>query len=171
MFYGMLEAMLLAALIGHSGEMPVPSSHCPEPPLTMTLTGPESFVTGRELELVLEITRMLPDEVPIRLHVALPDGVVLLSGPRESTFVDPASRVVTRRLRFHVTRVPTGDVVVTVAARSRIYGVHATATYRFGRAPTPLVRPPVGPELRGPGGTRLGRPVLLDRTPKAPTRR
>jgi hypothetical protein len=133
------------------------------PPLTLTLAGPARVVPGQELVLTLMIRRPVPSGTAMVLDVALPDGVVLLDRAPRERIVDARHALIQRQLRLAVRRVPDADLVVTVQARSRVMGVFATAVYRFGR---PEERPAgvgLGPELRGPGGVSLGRPVVLTR--------
>lgn len=162
MFTGILEALLLAAVVGQTEELAEPP-HNPEPPLTITIAGPVDVRGPRDLELVLEITRHMPDDVPMVVHVTLPDGVVQLGGKTDYVLGDARSQLIVQRIPLRASRLPEGDVVVTVDARSASYGVHATAVYRFGRTAVAPRRQALGPALRGPGGAILGRPVALDR--------
>ena len=163
-----LAALVLAVTSIHAGRALALPEHNPGPPLTVTVSGPERVPALGAILLVLEIRREMPDAVPLVVHVQVPNGAALMAGTNEASIVDETSPLIAYPLWLRLDRVPLGDLVVTVGARARAYGALATAIYRFGRTANRTVRAALGPELRGPGGIRLGRPVAVERRTAPP---
>lgn len=129
-----------------------PDRHGMEPPMTFTLTGPESVSAGSTITLVAEIRRTFLSPVPMRVDLAVPRGVVLVEGKASETIVDAEQRVMTRTWTLRFGEVPAEDLEVKVAWQAETWGASAVKAYRFGRPEPKIVAPPRdGPELAPPG--------------------
>jgi hypothetical protein len=111
--------------------------------------GPSKVEPGSQLALRISIERAMGND-PLDLGVAIPEGVVLVSGQTQETITGGAAHV-ERPLTVRLTGgVPPTDLRVTVDVRGMGYGVHASSAYRFGRPEPKLPQPP-----------REGRPVII----------
>lgn len=138
-----------------------PGRHGMEPPMTFTLSGPESVSAGQTLTLVAEIRRTFLSPVPMHIDLAVPRGVVILEGKASETLVDTEQRLLTRTWVLRLGEVPAEDLEVKVAWQADTWGASAVRAYRFGRPEPKLVTPERdGPEL-APPGLRPGRGIRV----------
>lgn len=138
-----------------------PGKHGMEPPMTFTLSGPESVSAGQTLTLVAEIRRTFLSPVPMHIDLAVPSGVVIVEGKASETLVDTDQRLLTRTWVLRLGEVPAEDLEVKVAWQADTWGASAVRAYRFGRPEPKLVTPERdGPEL-APAGLRPGRGIRV----------
>jgi hypothetical protein len=103
-------------------------------------------------------------DLPIDVRVELPTGLQLVSG--QPAFQMPPSTQpgeTTVTFEFTYAAVPSGDLKLVADVSGAAMGVHATDTYRFGRAEVPAVVPqPTGPSIKL-GDTDLGPGIQIDK--------
>lgn len=91
--------------------------------------------------------------LPINMDLDLPAGATLVRGKRQVTLTRSSPGRADELVDFTIQlgQVPLADVVVVADSHSSKGGVHAEATYRFGRPePVPAAPAKTGPELSTP---------------------
>lgn len=151
----------------HDEQSEASLSHNPGPPVVVEWE--EKSLDANSAHVIARIDRRIVLTVPVQVEVRLPEGAELDSGL--SRFSIPANEEagiseIPYVIRFPST--PKGDLELVADVQTPAFGVHAKATYRFGRpAPTDLIKKPTGP-VRRFGNVELGRAISGDDVPANP---
>ena len=119
--------------------------------------------SGGRLLITAVLTRRASLRVPIDLHVEVPQGLQLVSGPTDLKLepnLPPGQTEVA--LEFQYSTPPAGDLKVIAVANGNGMGVHATDAYRFGRPAPTSAQPQPGGTSHRIGNVDLGPAVPLD---------
>jgi hypothetical protein len=119
--------------------------------------------SGGRLLITAVLTRRASLRVPVELHVEVPQGLQLVSGSTDLKLepnLPPGQTEV--QLEFQYATPPAGDLKVVAIASGNGMGVHATDTYRFGRAAPASTQPQPGGATHRIGNVDLGPSVPLD---------
>ncbi|MFT3838252.1 MAG: hypothetical protein QM723_14815 [Myxococcaceae bacterium] len=139
---------------------PVVASGGPKTPLSVSWS--EKQLSAHSAVVEARVQYNGPFDMPLHLAVQVPAGAALAKG--EVTLDVPAQPTATTVVNvYEVTfeQVPAGDLVLVADAQSPVTGVHATSTYRFGRAaPAAQVPQANGPDVKL-NGLDLGHAVPL----------
>jgi len=112
-----------------------------EPPVVLTVKGPEAPAAGVAIPVTVTIDRKTPDENPMRLICHLPANTRLSGGEADETIVEPSSGIVKREFTVVAEGVPKGDIVFELLQGEGQVRLRAEGSYRFGR-PRPLLPVP-----------------------------
>ncbi|MSQ82670.1 MAG: hypothetical protein EXR77_07095 [Myxococcales bacterium] len=140
-------------------------AHAADPmraPMVATWTGPPEVRAGQTIVVKLEIGRTIINKLPLDVTMTVPEGVEIIGKSLPKTIVDGKSKLIRHTLKLQLKRVPTTDLVATVAVQGQAYGVTANAVYRFGRPPPKLPDPAQGQRDIKVNGRSFGPAIPLN---------